>query len=236
MQSTFISILIAATLGLTGGCGGVADSTPQQDAEVPAPDAPSTCTIHNTVQSCGATCAVCPTNDRATASCNGTACGLTCNDTGPRCSDDSCSRLAFDFESNTLEDVRARSPSNLPLAVRNKDGTLALAIDLASLTPGIQFTVPVCLTGTVDVHTRTLKARVMFDGGEPSTIGQYYVQAGQGTKSLAFKDFAPRMWLPYTAQMSVSQTSNAVTEIVFEAGTFGAAFAGTIWFDDITIE
>src|SRR5688572_29375791 len=157
-------MLVTAAILALAGCGGV-ENQAEPDAATPEPDAPvAACTIHDTVQSCGATCAVCPQPARAMPTCNGTACGFTCNVAGPRCSDDSCSRLRFDFESNSIEDIRAKTP-NLPLAVRNKNGTLALAIDLTSLFV-IQIAIPVCLAGTIDVHTRTMRARILFDGGE----------------------------------------------------------------------
>jgi hypothetical protein len=40
----------------------------------------------------------------------------------------------------------------------------------------------------------------------------------------------------YVAPLSLSQFSNTATDLTIQAGTLGAQFSGTIWFDDITIE
>jgi hypothetical protein len=234
-----VTALIA--VALAAACGGVPNSQP--DATPPLDDAPdaTTCTIHDTVQSCGPACLACPAPARGTPTCNGTACGLSCGSaTGPRCGDGSCTQFVFDFESNTLEDIHVRAPAGHPIAVRTKDGSLALAIDVASLPPAIHIGVPVCLTDTVDAHARTLRARILFDGGELSTQQQYYINVSQPTASgpqfLEFIGAFPRVWTDYSGPLSKSQFSNTLDVINFELGTFGARFSGTIWMDDITIQ
>jgi hypothetical protein len=47
---------------------------------------------------------------------------------------------------------------------------------------------------------------------------------------------AGNAYITYTAPLSMSQFSNTATNLMFQAGTFGAQFSGTIWFDDIKIQ
>jgi hypothetical protein len=43
-------------------------------------------------------------------------------------------------------------------------------------------------------------------------------------------------YVPYSTPLSMSQFSNTATTMVFQAGTLGQHFSGTIWFDDIKIQ
>jgi hypothetical protein len=210
---------------------GAIDATPGIDA--------TTCTVHDTIQSCGPSCDVCTaTGEREVATCNGVACGTACVGDAPRCSDNTCSRLLFDFDSNTLEGATPRAPQGLQLAVRNQAGNLALAIDVTNLTE-VSFQVPVCISGTVNLTPRTLTARVFFEGGN-STGAQYYVQASVPDPVtgafLGSQSFASGSYMTFSAPLSMSQFSNTTTSVTFQAGTFGAQFSGTIWFDDIKIQ
>jgi hypothetical protein len=36
--------------------------------------------------------------------------------------------------------------------------------------------------------------------------------------------------------MNMSQFANTATTVVFQAGSLGAQFSGTLWFDDIKIQ
>lgn len=219
-------------------CGHVADH-PGEDAAPPGGDGAS-CPDPTSVNSCGAACAACPGGgEREVATCDGTACGLACFANAPRCNDDSCSRLGWDFTSNMLDGATPRAPQNLQLSVRNHGGNLALAIDVTNLTE-VSFRVPICLTGTIDIVSRNLTATVFFD--DPNAAGgeQYYMQAsvpdpknGAFLKQDGVVANGPHA---YVAPLSLSQFSNTATDVTFQAGTFGAAFTGTIWFDDIAIE
>ena len=220
------------------GCGSVAGDPP---IDAPRPiDAPAQlCPDPTSINSCGATCAVCSsTGEREMATCDGTACGIACRDGAPRCSDNSCSRTVFDFNSMTVEGATPRAPNGLTLAVRTFMGSPALALDVTSLTE-VSFRIPVCLSGNVPFSTKTLSAKIYFDG-PATTGGQYFVQASTpapqtgafvGTMSLDARAF-----IVYTAPLSMSTFSAMTTDVVFQAGSYGAPFAGTIWFDDIKIE
>src|SRR5688500_2138240 len=91
------------------GCGEIKGEDP-----IDAPssiDSPALCSDMTSINSCGPSCALCPSNgDRETPTCNGTVCGITCNGDAPRCSDNSCSRTLFDFTSQTLEGATPTTP------------------------------------------------------------------------------------------------------------------------------
>ena len=53
---------------------------------------------------------------------------------------------------------------------------------------------------------------------------------------LLTKDLPSGSYITYSAPISASQFANTATDVVFKAGTFGAHFTGTIWFDDIRIQ
>src|SRR5258707_4791343 len=92
----------------------------------------------------------------------------------PSCTDSSCSRFTWTFDAGTLDGITPRAPTDLVLTVRDHAGNPSLAIDVIDLFE-IQFTVPICLSGTIGLQTKTLSATVMFDGEIPSGP-QYYLQ------------------------------------------------------------
>jgi len=221
------------------GCGSVKGDDKPIDAPVQIDSPTSGCTDMTSINSCGPSCAMCSaTGDREDATCNGTTCGIACKDNAPRCSDNSCSRVVFDFNSGTLEGATPRAPNGLMLAVRTFMGSPALAIDVTSLQE-VSFRVPVCLSGTAPFSTRTLSAKVYF-AGPPAGVDGYYVQASVPQPvSGAFvgqRALDAGVYIVYTAPLSMSNMSGMTTDVTFQAGTYGGSFAGTIWFDDITIQ
>jgi hypothetical protein len=190
------------------------------------------------VEACGASCAVCEATPRSIPTCDGIACGSTCRNTALRCSDSSCVQTEWTFESGSVEGITARSPMGLALAVRNFNGAQAMAADITNLGE-ISFRIPVCLSGVVDVKPKTFRLQVFFQGGM-STGAQYYLQASlpspQTGAFLGMIAVASGMWTPYVAPLDGSQFSATCSEITIQAGTLGAQFSGTIWFDDLKIE
>jgi len=227
-------------------CGHVADDPGGEDAAPPGGDGSNnSCPDPTSVTSCGAACVACPGGgEREVPTCDGTQCGLGCFANAPRCNDDSCSRLGWDFTSNMLDGATPRAPAGLVLAVRNHNGNLALAIDVADLqaTQEVSFVVPICVTGTIDIVSKNLTATIFFDDPSLGTTGgeQFFFQASvPDPKNGAFlKQFgvAANASFQYVAPLSLSQFSNTATSVTFQAGTFGGPFHGTIWFDDIAIE
>lgn len=121
--------------------------------------------------------------------------------------------------------------------MRNHNGNLALAIDVTNLGE-VSFKIPICLSGSLQLQTRTLSATVFFEGG--TTPGdQYYVQTSVPSPMtgafLTNKAMPSGAFVTYSAPISMSQFANNATEAVFQAGAF-AQFSGTIWFDDIKIQ
>ena len=202
-------------------------------------DGTAACTVHDTIDSCGAACVKCPAADeRQTPTCNGTACGIACLNAAPTCSDNSCSRLTWAFDSNMLDGITPRAPNGLMLAVRNHAGNLALAIAVTNLTE-VSFTVPICASGNLQLQNKTLTASVFFEGG--NTAGdQYYVQTSVPSPMtgafLATKALPSGSYITYSTPMNMSQFANTATTVVFQAGSLGAQFSGTLWFDDIKIQ
>jgi hypothetical protein len=216
----------------------VRDNQPPPDA---SPDAALTCTVRDTIESCGASCTRCPpATDRATPTCDGIACGLSCTGGAPKCTDGSCSRLTWTFGSNMVDGLVLLAPAGINLAVRNRDGNLALAIDVPQLQGNeVHLQVPVCLTGDVQLQTRTLSATI-FIADVPDSIDQYYMQASVPspmTGAILKQASVPGgVTFIYSAPLSGSQFSNTTTTVVFQIGTLGKSFSGTIWVDDIEIE
>ena len=193
----------------------------------------------DTPQACGPACVACPmTGDRTAPTCDGTACGLACRDSAPKCSDNTCSRLLWTFEDGKLDGITPRPPNGLALAVRNFNGAQALAIDVQNLGE-LSFRVPICLSGVVDVRQKALGFQVFFQGGSSSGV-QYYVQASvpspQNGAYLGQAGVASGMWTPFSAPLNMSQFSATCSDVTIQAGTLGAQFSGTIWFDDLKIE
>lgn len=224
------------------GCGNV-QNDPDPDAppsDGSASDMGSTCP-GTEITACGASCATCTaTSDREVPTCNGTACGTACVDNAPRCDDQTCSRVAWTFQSNMVDGVTGAQPAGLQVAVRNFNGALALAIDVASFSTEHWIRIPVCISGVVDMSALTLSMKVYFQGGAASTQDQYYVAPAVPTPQtnayLALDGMRPQLWETYSAPMSGSMFSNTTSEITIRFGTFGAAFSGTVWFDDIKLE
>lgn len=216
---------------LCGACGDVKGNA--IDAAIDTPPCSG-----NTIDGCGPSCGVCTTqNDRQVATCDGTACGVAC--VAAMCSDNSCSRALWNFESGMVDGLTPRTPAGLQLAVRNFNGAQALAIDVPSLPPEVSFRIPICLSGTIDQQTRTFSFRVFFQG-PTSTGDQYVVQASvpnpQTGAYLAQRGVAANVWFAYSAPFSLSQFSATTTEVTIQANTYGGPFNGTIWFDDIRID
>jgi len=219
------------------GCGSVKGDDKPVDAAIDSPIA--ACPDMTSITSCGPACVVCSTTgDREAATCDGTACGIACQDNAPRCSDNSCSRVVFDFNSMTLEGATPRTPNGLSLAVRTFMGSPALAIDVTSLQE-VSFRVPVCLSGTAPFSAKTLSAKVYF-AGPPAGVDGYYVQASVpqpvSGAYVGQRALDAGIYIVYTAPLSMSTMSGATTDVTFQAGTYGGSFAGTIWFDDIKVE
>jgi len=219
------------------GCGTVKKDPPATDDA--RPGEAGTCADPNSVESCGAACTACEAPDRATPTCDGVACDFACNDLAPQCTDASCSRVSWKFDSGMVDGITARTPPSLPLAVRNHAGNQALAIDVTSLTSEISFRIPICIAGTVDMSQKAFKATVFFEGGDPS-MEQYYIQFATpqpGTRQyLGSRGVQAGQYVTLSGPFSMSSAGGAVTDVTIQAGSYGAAFAGTIWFDDIVIE
>ncbi len=216
----------------------VGDGTSSGDGKLP--DGASC--AGNTVQACGATCAACATSGaRQVPTCDNMMCGIGCVADAPKCSDMSCSQLTFDFEDGTTEGITAVSPANLNLMVGTFNGSKQLAITVASLTDDT-ISVPVCISGMIDVSTKTLSATVYYQDPNAPTGGQYFLQAWSPAKSAGNNAFVGTASItanvpqPFSAPLSASAFSSTSGTVMFEFGSFGAAFAGTVWFDDITIQ
>jgi hypothetical protein len=225
------------------GCGNV-KKPPDLAEDAPSDDAVTNdvagCTVHDTIESCGASCTSCPpaADDRQVPICSGTACETACVNAAPRCTDNSCSRLVWAFDSNTIDGIIPRAPAGLRMAVRNHGGSLALAVDVTNLTE-VSFIVPICKTGNLQLQTKTLSTTVFFEGGDP--VGNnFYVQASTPSPRtgayLVNKSLPAGISVVISAPMSMSQFANMATDVVFQAGTATAQFSGTIWFDDIKIQ
>ena len=230
MRQAWLVLLIA--------CGNVQSKSDAANGDGAAIDGPSGCTVHNTVDSCGASCAKCSvTSDREIASCDGTACGFTCKDSAPKCTDGSCSRLIWNFDDGALDGITPASALT-QLAVRAFNGNNALAMDVQNLTE-VSFTVPLCLSTNTDLRSKTVTAIVFFQGGT-ATGDQYYVQGSipspMNGAFLTQMGVASGVFVTFTSPTNMSTFSGASTTLTFQAGTFGAQFSGTIWFDDIKIQ
>jgi hypothetical protein len=166
--------------------------------------------------------------------------GATCRN--PQCSDGSCSRLAWNFDSGNLDGIVVRDSSGQPLEVRTFQGSNALAVDVGQLNaiPGISFTLPICNSGTADLSSNKLTFRVYFEG-TPASSFEFYVQAAvpDPTHTNTYLDqIGPSTgaWADYASPLSKSAFGSSVTEILIQAGSLGGAFSGTIWFDDFAIQ
>lgn len=215
------------------GCGSV-NNTP--DAP-PDPSDGDTC-AGNTVTACGAACETCESTDpRAEPSCDFQMCGTACID--GLCSNQTCSKLVWSFDSGTVDGATPRLPAGLTLAVRNHLGSQALAIDVTSLTE-VSFRIPICLSGTADLASKAFAMDVFFEGGDPNGM-QYFAQVS--VPSPANGQFVGGQsgvqagtTFHFTGTVPNNIGTQTATELTVQAGSFGAAFAGTIWFDNLTLQ
>jgi hypothetical protein len=222
--------------GDTGGSGGTSGTGAGAGRDA-SPDS-AACQPQNTVDSCGPQCAKCVApNDRTVPTCNGTACGFSCANPDAQCSDNSCSRLLWTFDAGTLDGLA--SPSGLALAVRTFNGSAALAVEVVQLNQAeVTFTLPICLSGTLNLSGKTLSFRVYFAGGPPST-GEFYVGAGvpdAGTGYISDVYAGTAAWVSYSDVLSKSTHSSTAKTITIRLGSTGAPFSGTVWFDDFRIQ
>jgi hypothetical protein len=176
-------------------------------------------------------------DDRSVPACNGGQCGASCRNPDARCSDNSCSRLLWTFDSGALDGLQ--SVTGHTLAVRTFDGSAALAIDVVQLNQGeISFSLPICLSGTLNLSAKTLSFRVNFAGGPP-TSGELYVGALVTSTSTGYvSDISPATgaWVTYSDMLSKATQSSAARTITIRIGSTGAPFSGTVWFDDFRIQ
>jgi len=169
-----------------------------------------------------------------------TADASACPNGALKCSDGTCSRALYNFESGTLDGITVRSSSGHPFTVRSFNGTLALGIDVDQLNilPEVSFDVLICSSGTIDLRNKILTFRVYFQGSPPSQFdfwaqaalpdpqsGGYLDQIGVGTGA----------WTSYSSPLNKSSFSGAAKTLTIQAGSLGGGFTGTIWFDDIRI-
>ena len=161
----------------------------------------------------------------------------SCQQQDAKCSDNSCARLLWTFDSGALDGLQ--SVSGHTLAVRTFDGSAALAVDVVQLNQSeISFTLPICLTGTLNLSSKTLSFRVNFAGGPP-TAGELYVGALlSGTSTGYISDIYPATggWITYSDMLSKATQSSAAKTITIRIGSTGAPFSGTVWFDDFRIQ
>jgi hypothetical protein len=223
----------APALGRKSDAGiGEADAMPMPDA--------AGCAVRDSVQSCGADCKTCPSSDRGTAACDGMSCGFVCNGGLPQCSDKSCSRMRFDFTSMTNEGVQSASPG-VTQSIQSKEGNPALAFAVSVFPPkGVQFTVPVCVTGTTDLSQKTLSMRIFLEGGtapDASAMPPYFIVGSlanfQSNSNLEMKELTTGVWVPYSAKLSTNAFSGSASTLSLQIGTLYDAFTGTVWVDDI---
>ncbi len=194
-------------------------------------------TCVSSVTSCGPSCQTCTvSSDRQVPTCDGLSCGVSCRNGDPTCTDNTCSRLLWNFDSGSLDGIAPRAAPGL--TVRSFNGNMALGVDISQLSE-ISFTLPICLSGTVDLHLKTFSFRVFFSGTD-SGGPQYYVQSSVPTpQTSAYLDqiaVASGIWTMYSSPFGKSSFSASTTSITIQAGTYGASFVGTIWFDDFRVQ
>ena len=174
------------------------------------------------------------------ASGNGGASGSSpdaggCPNGDARCSDNSCSKLLWSFDSGELGGIFWHTSSGAPLAVRSFNGNNALALDVAQINvlPEVSFNVPLCASGTVDLRTKTLTFRVYFDG----TPNDFWLQSAVPGPPAYLDQISStsNTWINYSSPLSKSNQSGSTKSVTIHTGTLGGAFTGTIWFDDIKI-
>jgi hypothetical protein len=129
-----------------------------------------------------------------------------------------------------------------PLVVRTFDNTYALGVDVAQLNViEVSFSLPICLSGGIDLSSKTFSFRAFYyDGNPPGNQGQFYLQTALPTpQTNAYLDqigLGSGQWVPYSTLMSKSSFSGNATTVTIQAGSYGAAFSGTLYFDDFKIQ
>jgi len=151
----------------------------------------------------------------------------------------SCSKLLWTFDDATLDGITPRTPGTLVLALRQHLANNALAIDVTNFQSEVSFTVPICNTGNENLMTKTLTANIFFEGASAGG-DQYYVQTSTPGPTagnfLATTGVTANVTKAYTTAMSMSAMSSTTTTVVFQLGSLGESFTGTIWVDDIKIQ
>jgi len=188
---------------------------------------------------CGNSCTTCPTPNRAIPTCVAGVCGTSCVDGAPKCSDGSCSRSSWTFDSLDLDGVAVTSGATT-YSVRSLSGNMALAADTPGLST-INVTVPICRTGTLDATTKTFSFRAYLDGvpfKSPDQPANFFLSAyapGPTDGFLGLQSVWQGVWNTYSAPISMSSSRATTDQITITVGSFGGAFSGTVWIDDITI-
>lgn len=208
------------------------DDAPNIDAAACGP-------VMDTIESCGTSCQRCEApSERSTPTCDGTACGYSCNNR-LACTDSSCSRTRWQFDSLTTDDVTPHYPPDLRLTVRQRDGNPALAMDVAftDTVSRVAFTFPVCLSGTLDASALTLTFRLFFDPplNDTSFWADAYIGEGVSGSGLGTGVLQGSSWNSFSFPISKSSVDNKVTTVTIDAGPFGFSYNGTLWFDDFKI-
>jgi hypothetical protein len=144
----------------------------------------------------------------------------------------------WNFDSGALDGIVFRASSGHPLAVRAFDGTMALAVDVSQLNeiPEVSFTLPICVSGTVDLRQKKLNFRVFFEGTQSDFFVQSAVPIPQANAFLDQISATSGKWFVYSAPMSKSAFSGSATTVTIQLGSLGGQFTGTIWVDDIKIQ
>lgn len=220
-------------------CSSAAEGDPPPPDSTPPPLPDGRACVGDTVEACGAACTPCLIGDREVASCDGVSCSTACMAGAPRCSEDTCSQLAFSFESGQLDGTFSVTPG-MSLGVRDFNGSPALAVDAQGLNGApLEFRIQVCLAGIIDLRTKTLSMKTFFQSGTATGSGQYvqvYVPSQQQGALIGTLSTPANQWLTFSRPLSASQFSGVASEITVQVGAVGDAFSGTIWFDDLKIE
>jgi hypothetical protein len=234
-------------------CGSVQNSPPMIDAPIQIDaaaridaagplDAPS-CGPSDQVDSCGVSCEKCTaTGARTTPLCDGVSCQVGCGGNAPKCSDNSCSQLAFDFEDGTPGGATVSSGT---LRVASHDGSKALAVPAtwtSTSQVAVFVTLPICLTGAVDLSKLALSFDVFYDDPGAPAGEQYYTEVwspnrvNPNTSFVLTSGITANTRKNLSGAMSSAAASSSAPTILFELGSFGASFAGTVWIDNIKLQ
>jgi|GEM_PF-2635640 len=188
---------------------------------------------------CGSSCQVCPVPDRAIALCTNSKCETSCVGGAPKCTDGTCARLSWTFDSMDLDGITVTGGAP---TIRSLDGNPALAVDTTSLAT-ISLTVPICRTSSVDLSTKTVSFRAYFDGTPyySPNPGQFALDASDpmtssGAGYLGVESVGQGAWIPYSSALSLSTSSQTTAAVTLRAFSWGAQFSGTVWIDDILVQ